>query len=174
MVAPIEVRDDLQIVPASSTITRPADTTAYASGDLVANSVTASAVNALSFSAPRDHGGKGYVFGARIQKSTNSATNAAFRLHLFTVTPTFTSAGDNSAMSTVVVATDKGYLGYVDIEAMTGFSAVAWGVGAVDNSRGLVPFVSSATVIYGVLEARGAYTPGSAEVFTVALFVSRM
>lgn len=169
----LEIAYGVEIIDASATIARPADTTAYASGDLVANSTTAGSVNALQFSAPRDPGGKGRVVGARVQKSTNSVTNAAFRLHLFSITPTFTSAGDNSAMSTVVVATDKGYLGYVDITAMTGFSAVAWGVGAVDSSRLALPFVSVATVLYGVVEARGAYTPGSAEVFTVSLMVER-
>lgn len=160
------------IAPASATITRPADTTAYASGDLVANSVTAGSVNALQFTtAARISGGSGRVVGARIQKSTNVVTNAAFRLHLFTVIPTFTSAGDNSALSTVVVATDKGYLGYIDIPAMTGFSAVAWGTGAPDNTREAVNFVAVAQTLYGVLEARGAYTPGNAEVFTVSLIV---
>lgn len=163
------------LVPASATITRPADTTAYASGDLVANSVTAGSVLALQFqTAARLPAGTGYVIGARIQKSTNTATNAAFRLHLFTITPTFTSAGDNSAISTVVVSAG-GYLGYVDITAMTGFSAVAWGTGAPDNTRGSLPFecVASSQTLYGIIEARGAYTPGSAEVFTVALFVDQ-
>lgn len=155
---------------ASGTITRPADTTAYASGDLVANSVTAGSVTNLQFTtASRISGGSGLIVGARIQKSTNSVTNAAFRLHLFSVAPTYTSAGDNSAISTVVVASAKGYLGYVDITAMTGFSDVAWGTGAVDNSRGNAPFVAVAQIIYGLLEARGAYTPGNAEVFTVSL-----
>lgn len=155
---------------ASATITRPADTTAYASGDLVANSVTAGSVNNLQFTtAARVSGGSGLITGARIQKSTASVTNAAFRLHLFTVAPTYTSAGDNSAISTVVVASAKGYLGYVDITAMTGFSDVAWGTGAVDNSRGNAPFAAAAQILYGLLEARGAYTPGNAEVFTVSL-----
>lgn len=158
-------------IDASSTITRPADTTAYASGDLVANSVTASQVVALQFAIPRNQGAVGEVLGARIQKTTNSATNAAFRLHLFTVVPTFTSAGDNSAMNTVVVAAAKGYLGYVDVTAMTGFQDVAWGTGAADSARLILPFVQAVdTKLYGVLEARGAYAPGSAEVFTLSLF----
>jgi len=156
---------------ASSTITRPADTTAYASGDFVANSVTAGSVAALQFTTLASiSGGSGIMTGARIQKSTTSATNAAFRVHYFTVVPTFTSAGDNSAISTVVVASAKGYLGYVDITAMTAFSDVAWGTGAVDNSRGGIPFVAVAQIIYAIVEARGAYTPGNAEVFTVTTF----
>ena len=169
----LEVAESVEIVAASSTITRPADTTAYASGDLVANSVTATAVNALQFSAPRDSGGKGRVVGARIMKSTNSVTNAAFRLHLFSATPTFVTSGDNTAMTTVVVATGKGYLGYVDVTAMTGFSDVAWGTGAVDSARLAMPFIAADTVLYGIVEARGAYTPGSAEVLTLSLMVQQ-
>lgn len=172
MAMAVEVRDAMRIVAASSTITRPADTTAYASGDLVANSTTAGSVTNLQFTSPTNtNGAVGEVVGARIQKSTNSVTNAAFRLHLFTVAPTYTTAGDNSALSSVVVASAKGYLGYVDITAMTGFSDVAWGTGAVDSSRLRMPYVlaGSDTVLYGLIEARGVYTPGSAEVFTVSL-----
>jgi len=155
---------------ASSTITRPADTTAYASGDLVANSVTAGSVANLQFTTlARISGGSGVIIGAQIQKSTNGVTNAAFRLHLFNTAPTYTSAGDNSALSTVVVASAKGYLGYIDITAMVGFSDVAWGSGAPDNSRGGIPYVATAQIIYGLLEARGAYAPGNAEVFTITV-----
>lgn len=155
---------------ASSTITRPADTTAYASGDLVANSTTAGSVTNLQFTTlARVSGGSGVIIGAQIQKSTNSVTNAAFRLHLFNTAPTYTSNGDNTALTTVVVASAKGYLGYIDITAMVGFSDVSWGSGAPDNSRGGVPYVATAQIIYGLLEARGAYTPGNAEVFTVTV-----
>lgn len=167
----------LAFVDATSTITRPSDTTQYTSGDLVANSTTAGSVAALTFPVSRLPGdfAKGEIVGCRIQKSTNAATSAAFRLHLFSVVPTFTSAGDNSAISSVVVASAKGYLGYVDVAAMTGFSDVAWGTGAPDNSRQrLVYFgAAAADALYGVIEARGTYTPASAEVFTVTLFVEQ-
>jgi hypothetical protein len=162
------------LIAASATIARPGDTTAYASGDLVANSVTAGSVAALSFAAAaRITAGNGKVVGARIQKSNNVITNAAFRLHLFSVVPTFTSAGDNSALSTVVVASAKGYLGYIDIPAMTGFSDVAWGTGAPDNARNSLPFVAVAQTLFGIVEVRGAYTPGNAEVFTVSIMVEQ-
>ena len=165
--------DKVAVVAGDATITRPADTTAYADKDLVANSTSAGSVVAPSFTAARTVAGGGYVVGARIQKSTNVVTNAAFRLHLFSVVPTFTSAGDNSALATVVVALAKGYLGYVDVTAMVGFSDVAWGVGAIDNSRGKLPFIAVAQTLYGVLEAKAAYTPGDSEVFTLALLVAQ-
>lgn len=166
----LKVGGNTIVQAASSTITRPADTTAYASGDLVANSTTAGSVANLQFTtAARVSGGSGVIVGAEIQKSTVSITNAAFRLHLFDTAPTYTSAGDNSPISTVVQASGKGYLGYIDIPAMIAFSDVAWGSGSPDNSRSGIPFVASAQTIYGLLEARGAYTPGNAEVFTVKI-----
>lgn len=155
---------------ASSTITRPANATPYASGQLVANSVTAGSVNNLQFTTlARVSGGSGVIVGASIQKSTTSVTNAAFRLHLFNTAPTYVTAGDGSNISTVVVASGKGYLGYVDITTMVAFSDVAWGTGAPDNTRGSIPYVATAQTIFALVEARGAYTPGSAEVFTIAL-----
>jgi hypothetical protein len=72
-------------------------------------------------------------------------------------------------MTTVVVALAKGYLGYIDIPIFTGFSDVAWGSGAPDNTRGAIPYVATAQIIYAIVEARGAFTPGNAEVYTVKL-----
>lgn len=161
-----------QIISAPA-FTRPNDTTGYADKDLVANSTSNAAVVALAFQVEAKGGGVGRIVGARIQKSTNSVTNAAFRLHLFTETPTFVSAGDNSALSSVVVGIAKGYLGYVDITAMTGLSDVAWGTGAVDSSRLIMPYVTQALTLYGFLEAKAAYTPGAQEVFTVSLLIEQ-
>lgn len=160
-------------IPAASQMTRPADTTAYTVGDLIANSVTAGSVAALSFAAARINAGSGMIVGARLQKSATSVTNAAFRLHLFTTVPTFTSAGDNSAISSVVQGAAKNYLGYIDIPSMIQFQDCAWGTGAPDNSQAAVPFVAGAgvTTVFGVLEARGAYTPASAETWNVSLMV---
>lgn len=155
---------------ASATITRPGDTTAYTSGDLVANSTTAGSVNALQFiTLARVSGGGGEITGVTIQKSTNVVTSVALRVHLFTTIPTFVTNGDNTAISTVVVALAKGYLGYVDVSTFVAFSDVAWGSGAPDNSRGSIAFAATAQIIYGIVEARGAFTPGNAEVFTVSL-----
>lgn len=162
------------IIPAAATIARPGDTTPYASGDLLANSVTAGSVVISTFAnVNRATGLGGRVMGVRMQKSVNVITNAAFRLHLFTVIPTVVTNGDNSPISGNIVALAKNYLGYLDITAMTGFSDVSWGIGAPDNARQQLPFVAVARDIYGLWEVRGAYTPGNAEVFTFALIVDQ-
>jgi hypothetical protein len=73
----------------SASFTRPADTTAYASGDLVANSTTAGSVAPLTFSnVVRVNGAGGLVRRAKLRKTGTSTTNASFRIHFYAVTET--------------------------------------------------------------------------------------
>jgi len=158
------------IVTPSSNFTRPADTTAYASGDLVANSTTAGSVTALSWTVGRVSGGAVMVRRARLNKSGTTTTNASFRLHLYDTSPLPPNAGDNGAWLTAV----SGYLGSIDLDISGSngrvFSDASKVVGApaVGAEISVVPTVQT---IYGLLEARAAYTPASAEVFTVVLEV---
>lgn len=172
--APVVIASDQSVVPVGgktitctgTTLTRAATTPTYASGQLVANSTTPGSVTNITFaSAARVNSGSGVIVGAALQKSGNTTTGAAFRLHLFTVQPTYTSAGDGSAISSVVVALAKGYLGYIDFPTMVAFSDVGWSSGAPDNTRGSIPFVAVVQTLYGLLEARGAYVGVSGESF---------
>jgi hypothetical protein len=151
-------------IVAASTFTRPADTTAYASGDLVANSTTAGSVTPMTFSVGRGGGAGGMIKRVRIVKSGTTATNAAFRLHLYTVSPTCAN-GDNGAWSTSGVA---GYHGYMDVAASLAFTDGCCGLAA--SAIGTEINFTVAT-LYGLLEARAAYTPASGETFTVSLEV---
>lgn len=152
---------------ANATFTRPSDTTAYASGDLVANSTTAGSVTALAFeSTKRGSGSFGKMVRSRVAKSSTSTTNASFRLHLFTSPPSVTN-GDNGA---IIPNKAADYLGSVDVtvDRVTGDGAV--GIGSlVAGSEINFSTAAGAIKIYGLLEARGAYTPTSAEVFTVQI-----
>jgi hypothetical protein len=66
-----------------ASFTRPADTTTYASGDLVANNTTAGSVVPLTFTAvTRSAGDSVRIERARINTSNALLTNASFRLHL--------------------------------------------------------------------------------------------
>lgn len=156
------------IVVPSSSFTRPADTTAYASGDIVANNTTAASVVALSWTAARIAAGNFYVRRARLKKSTTSLANAAFRLHLYGADPTASTGiinGDNGVWSTKVGS----YLGAIDITVDKAFSDAAQGNGAPNIGSEINIVLASGTTLYGILEARGAYAPGNAEVFTVDL-----
>lgn len=156
---------------ASYSFTRPSDTTAYASGDAVANSTTAGSVTPLSWTVTSDVGGSGMVRRARLTKSGTTVTNASFRLHLFTASPT-TASGDNAALSTAGVASWVGYID-LDLSAMTNFftdGAKVIGVPAVGSEINF-DLPTTAVKLYGLLEARAAYTPTSGETFTVDLEV---
>jgi len=156
-------------VRASANFTRPADTTAYAAGDLVANSTTAGSVAPMSFAGiVRQAGGGGLVRRAKLRKSTTTLTNASFRIHLFSATQT-SAGGDNAALNLPGVAD---YLGSFDVTMDRAFNDGALGIGlpTVGDSIALdIP--STGTTIYAFLEARAAYTPGNAEVFTLELEV---
>lgn len=161
---------------ATVSFTRPADTTAYASGDLVANSTTAASVAALQFKFPRQRDKALQIKRVNIQKSDASdIANAAFRLHLFRNIPTFATNGDNDPISgNTSGATD--WIGSLDVTAMIALADDAVGQGIpVSGTEVIWQNINAADsadndTLYGILEARGAYSPASAEVFTVTIF----
>ena len=162
------------IITPSATFTRPADTTAYAAGDLVANSTTAAAVIPLEFDITKIIRRSGVIGYVRLYKSTATVTLATFTLHLFAQAPVVT-AGDNAALA---VATAQHFLGSVACDLSTGafvatadvrarfavLSGTAPALIAFDNSDKLVK-----KSLYGLLVATAGYTPASAEQFIVAL-----
>lgn len=154
------------IVTLGATFTRPADTIAYASGDLVANNTTAGSVVPLTFTgSTRYNAGTGMVRRARLHTSSTSITSASFRVHLYDRIPTIAN-GDNAAWSTTVT----GYLGSFEVVLDKAFSDGAKGIG-VPSIGSEINFTAAAgdTSVYALIEARAAYTPTSAEVFTLAL-----
>ena len=151
----------------SNTITRPADTTAYASGDLVANSTSAGSVTPFSFTnAVRFPGGSVRIERCRIQKSGTSTSNAAFRVHVYSAAPASIANGDNGAWSTSIA----GYIGAFDVTLDRAFTNGAEGAGLTLTSTPMTCKASgSAVTLFALLEARGSYTPASAETFTILL-----
>lgn len=166
-------------VESAPTFTRPNNTTAYALGQLVANSTTAGSVVPLAFNTSRSMEGSYVIRRARISKSTTSVTNSQFRLHVYATSPV-ASNGDGG----VWLTTEAGYIGFIDITVDKAFTASAVGHGyAVYNtvqsqlanrnknpSSNLVS-TASAHQVFGLLEARAAYTPGALETFTVSIEV---
>lgn len=150
------------------TTTRPNDTTAYASGDLVANSVTAGSVVPLAFTVTRIAAGSAMIRRVRFKKSGTTITNASFRVHFYKTSPT-PSNGDNG----VWLTTESTYLGSVDCDLTSAAAKVftdAAKVIAVPTIGSEIIFsLSSGQLIYGLIEARAAYTPIANEVFTVVL-----
>lgn len=159
---------------AVASFNRPANVTAYASGQLVANSVTAGSVTPLTLAVARKNGGTGIIRRGRLTKSGTTATNASFRAHFFKSAPT-PANGDGGTLTTDQALT---YMGSMDFD-MTGTVARAFSDGvkciSTPNVGSEILFDAGAGVqtIYALLEARAAYTPVSGETFTLALEVMR-
>jgi hypothetical protein len=156
-----------QINNLSSGFARPNDTTAYAAGDLVANSTTAGAVVPLRIDlgniAAVGHGIT-RITRARLTKSGPSPTNASFRIHLYEAAPT-PQNGDNGAWSTDHAAS---WLGNIDVTSMLAFTDGCTGTGsATAGSEMFLRLASGA--IFALLEAKAAYTPIANETFTLTL-----
>jgi hypothetical protein len=162
----------LQAVP-SLTMTRPADTTAYAQYDLVANSTTAGSVTGLVFpNAGRFDGESLRVERLRLRKSSASQTNATFRVYLFTALPTL-SVGDNGVLNTSggVMAIDDvdKLIGWFDVTMNRSGTAGAVGVGSPSAGSAITCKPSASQTLYGLIEATAAYTPTSGETFNAVL-----
>lgn len=147
----------------SASFTRPADTTAYASGDLVANSTTAGSVVAMTLSNVGNGPVAARVRRVRLHGDKADATNFNFRVHLFNVLAITCVNGDNGAFS---VNKSANYLGSVDVATGQLFTDGALGAATCD-------IVSTSQNLYALLEARAAYTPASGEVFTLTLEVEQ-
>lgn len=158
---------------AFASFTRPANTTAYASGQLVANSTTAASVTPIPLPVARVNGGTCAIPTVKLSKSSTGVTNASFRIHLYRNAPT-ASNGDGG----VWLTTSSIYLGYADITMDKVFTDEASGTGVVKDTAGnprtlLTDTASGSQNIYALIEARGAYTPASAEAFTLTAEVAQ-
>ena len=147
----------------NTSFSRPADTTQYATGDAVSNSTSAPTILTLA-AVVRSNEASGRITRARLIKSDAGVTSASFRLWFFSeaVTPT----NDNSALSMLEADLSK-VIGYVDLTliAMTDYAQL-W-------TSCDMPFdcPAGADDIFCLVEARDAYTPASAETFTVEVTV---
>ncbi|MGE4119858.1 MAG: hypothetical protein AB7F29_18475, partial [Candidatus Nitrosocosmicus sp.] len=103
----------------------------------------------------------------KLYKSGTSTTNASFRVHIFKASPSTVTNGDNGAFSVSGVAD---YCGALDVTIDRAFTDGACGFGVpVAGSELMVRLGGVANTLYALIEARAAYTPASAEVFTLAL-----
>ena len=158
----------------SSSFTRPANTTQYAAGDLVANSATSGSVTPLSFaSAARVTGDCFRIERVRLITSSTSLTTPSFVVHFFESSPTV-SVGDNGvlnasqagALATTGSAT---WCGRASIVLNMAGSDGATGIGVPDAGVGITMAPQSGTTVYALVEANAAYTPTSGGTFTVII-----
>lgn len=157
-----------------ATFNRPANTTAYASGQLVANDTVVGNLAPMQIAAARVNDKTGLIRRGRLTKSGTSTANAIFRAHLYKTSPTAAN-GDGGAFQTNNALT---YIGSMDFD-MSSTNARAFSDGvkciATPNVGSEIIFdpATGTQNIFALLEARGAYAPVSGETFTLALEVMR-
>lgn len=158
----------------TATFSRPADNTAYASGDAIANSGTAASVVPLTFTLPNER--QGALRGARCVVTPASGnlviTALDFDLLLFRATGSIPFAdgsfiADNAAMSITPAA-------FRELVGVFTFAAGAWrnplgaltastvgfqAVAPTARTRYLFNCGSVTPALIGVVQAKGAWTP---------------
>lgn len=158
----------------STTLTKVSGTTAYASGDLIANHATAASVVPLTFTdATVRVPGEIAIWRARLIKSSPVVTNGSFRIHFFNASPAFDN-GDNGVFS--VTGDGTSWIGACDIVQSTFaalYSAAAVGDGKPVNTDFAVGYLTTANM-YGAIEARAAYTPITLETFIVKATIQQL
>lgn len=157
---------------AGASFSRPANTTAYSIGDLVADNVTAGSVTPITIAAARINAGTGSIVRCRLSTNkTGLAGTEVFRVHLFKNAPTVAN-GDNGVFLPAGIAAI--HLGYFEITLESVFSDGAKGIAMPAVGSQIVFDAGAGTQnIFALIEARTTYTPASGETFTVALEVLR-
>jgi hypothetical protein len=152
---------------ANYTFNRPADTTAYAAGDVVGAVGAAGAVHQLSSIGPA--GAVAQIQTVRLKMSGTalpSGMSGGFRLHLFSAAPG--SAADNAAFATT--ATERAsYIDYIDIPTL---EPIGGGFLSRTVNYVGVPFqlVTSSLWFELVTAPFNAFTPASGASIEVTLF----
>lgn len=143
------------------TITRPSNTTAYTAGDVVGDT-GGSAILTLSSVGPSG----GFVLIQSISlvfsDSTVPSGMGAFRIHLYSATPT--AIADNAAFD-LVSGERANYMGYIDIPTPQDFGSTLYT--QADYPGRLVKLAAASTSLFAEIETRGAYTPVSASTVTL-------
>lgn len=155
----------MSVIIHSATFIRPANTTHYASGDLVANSATGSEVVPMQFGASAGQEVWRTIRSARLRKSGTGNHGNDWTLNLFSADPDVTS-GDNEALAVAdgrvkFIGKLVGSTGDVFTDGTTHELAPSPNAG--------IPVITAGKV-FGLLQVGAAYVPASGESFTVELF----
>lgn len=144
----------------SNTITRPADTTAYAAGDVVGGVITFTGVTA----------GEAVIntIQFQVRDSAIISGEGAYRLHLYSVTPPSTLT-DNAPFD-LPVGDRAAYLGYVDLGTPTDFGATCY----AEVSQISKQITVAGTSLFGYLQTIGAYTPSASRVYFPTLHLLKV
>jgi hypothetical protein len=151
----------------TGSITRPADTTTYAAGDVIgtASSQVIALFNAADKGA--DDVTKGLITGAVVVATGAPATLPSLELWLFDTAPA--DQADNTAFAVTDAELLAGFLGVIPLTYT--YVGLASGNHVQRSDTVMVPFEvkDSAGRLFGVLVPRNAYAPISGETFKIIL-----
>jgi hypothetical protein len=149
----------------SVTLTRTADTNAYAANDVLGAATGSTAALTFAGIGPSG-GGEVIITTARfeVDKSSIPSGMTSFRLYLYSVTPP-SALGDNAAWD--LPSGDRAsFRGYIDLGAPVDLGSTLYVETLQINKQTTVPPGGS---LFGYLVTNGAYTPASADVHTITL-----
>lgn len=148
---------------------RPANTTAYSAGQLVANSVTAGSVTPTPITVIPAAPGGGAIWRARLYTTELALpSDMQFHVDLWTAAPTFTN-GDGGTYAVATGAAN--WLGSFQIP-MTQAADGAYGVAAPDIPPAIRFAIAAGTIVW-TLRADVGYTPGSGKSYNLVLEISQ-
>ena len=148
-------------------ITRPANATPYTNGQLVCGAICAP-IPIMAARASQNSPGSGQLRGVTLLKSTATVASITFTVFFYAASPNFPSLSDQS-----------GYTGPYKVDITSGIyigsAACSNGTPTTDTGAYFycpmnyvgVPYKTTGKLIYAVIEATSAYTPGNGEQFWV-------
>jgi hypothetical protein len=161
---PVTALSSSAITNPTSMLTRSANVTAYATGQLVANNTTAGSVVVPSFVIATSAGG---AIIPRLRLLTNASTGwngVNFSINLWRAAPTYTN-GDGGAYSPATGS--AGWLANFLISGMTQFGDGAVGSGSIATANEMTIKLPSGTAIFWDLQILSTATPISGQTFTL-------
>jgi hypothetical protein len=156
-------------------IVRPSNTTGYTALDVIGQADVNVAANAgtaiLTFPVIGPVGGIIRIIAADliINLASVTAGMTTFRLHLYNTSPT--AVLDNAGFD--LVAGDRAlYLGYIDFAAPIDLGSTLYSQVINGTTLPHIKLLAGQSLIYGVLQTIGAFTPTSGEAYSVRLRTS--
>ena len=157
-----------KLVQVSANFTRPADTTAYATGDAVTNSTSAPAVFQLDLGALGAVAGQGLeIRKLCVVSSVKGSTLPLF--NVFLSNTTFTATNDNAALD-IADATQEADGSWFSCETQNSTASNARA--SYVNVASPMILAAADTKLYGTIQAANAYTPASGEKLTIIAWVA--
>lgn len=179
---------------ATINITRPTGVTAYASGQRVWTSTTASGASGITaagsvfYNLGETMFGNGYIVKAALFSNASGISAASQRLHLYTLSSGQTlvsgTVGDQAALTFSYSDASK-YIGFIDFPTASFVTGATYASCTVTadiafqraairgegdfSGYGTAPNQVRVGTLVGILEARGTWTPTSGQLISVQL-----